>query len=157
MKGTQMAEVLASQLAEVGIKAKIEVWEWSALSASWDGVKKEDFNQPIFVMGAGPSMRDADGGLRGLYTTSESGLNDRNYGFYSNAEADRLIYAGMSETNKDKRAELYAEAEKILYLDDPAAFWLFDMYGMCAMSGKVEGVKVSAINNVTFERARVKN
>ena len=157
MKGTQMAEVLASQLAEVGIKAKIEVWEWSALSASWDGVKKEDFNQPIFVMGAGPSMRDADGGLRGLYTTSESGLNDRNYGFYSNAEADRLIYAGMSETNKEKRAELYAEAEKILYLDDPAAFWLFDMYGMCAMSGKVEGVKVSAINNVTFERARVKN
>lgn len=154
-KGTQMAEVIAAQLAEVGIKAKIDVWEWSALSASWDGVPPEEFDQPIFVMGAGPSMRDADGGLRGLYTTSESGLNDRNYGFYSNPEADRLIFAGMSETNKEKRAKLYADAQKILYLDDPVAIWLFDMYGMCAMSSKVEDVTLSPINNITFERAKI--
>lgn len=156
MKGTQLAEVVASQLSEIGITAKIEVWEWSALSASWSGVTREEFDQPIFIMGAGPSMRDADGGLRGLYTTTESGLNDRNYGFYSNKKADELIIAGMQETNKEKRAQLYAEAEKILYLEDPAGFWLFDIYGMAAMNKKVEGVHVSPINNVTFENARVK-
>lgn len=155
-KGVQMAEVLAAQLAKVGIKAKIEVWEWSALSASWSGVKREDFDQPMFVMGSGPSMRDADGGLRGLYTTTETGVNDSNYGFYSNKKADELIHAGMSETNKEKRAKLYADAQKILYLDDPAAFWLFDMYGMCAMSDKVEGVTSSPINNITFEKAVIK-
>lgn len=156
MKATQIAEILKAQLAEIGIKAEIEVWEWSALSASWDGITAEEFDQPIFVMGAGPSMRDADGGLRGLYTTTETGLNDRNYGFYSNAEVDRLVYAGMSETNQEKRAELYAEAQKILYLDDPAGIWLFDMYGMCAMSDKVDGVTVNPINNITFENATVK-
>ena len=73
-----------------------------------------------------------------------------------NKKADELINAGMSETNKEKRAKLYADAQKILYLDDPAAFWLFDMYGMCAMSDKVEGVTSSPINNITFEKAVIK-
>jgi len=61
----------------------------------------------------------------------------------------------MSETNKEKRAKLYADAQKILYLDDPVAIWLFDMYGMCAMSSKVEDVTLSPINNITFERAKI--
>jgi peptide/nickel transport system substrate-binding protein len=155
-KGVQLAEVLASQLAEVGIKATIDVWEWSALSASWNGSTPEEFNQPIFVMGAGPSMRDADGGLRGLYTTSESGKNDRNYGFYSNTEVDKLILAGMSETNMKERAKLYARAEQILYLEDPVAIWLFDIYGMCATSDKVEDVTLSPLVNITFEKAKIK-
>ena len=155
-KGVQLAEVLASQLAEVGIKAKIDVWEWSALSASWKGSTPGEFDQPIFIMGAGPSMRDADGGLRGLYTTTQSGLNDRNYGFYSNAEVDELLFGGMSETNKEKRAEMYRRAEEILYLEDPVAIWLFDIYGMCAMSAKVENITLSPINNLTFERATIR-
>ena len=154
-KGVQLAEVLKSQLAEVGINAEIEVWEWSALAATWDGITAEEFDEPIFIMGAGPSMRDADGGLRGLYTTTETGLNDRNYGFYSNARVDELVMAGMQETDTVKRAELYAEAEQILYLDDPAGFWLFDMYGLVAMSTKVENVTLSAISTVTFENATI--
>lgn len=156
MKGTQLAEVIASQLAEVGIKASIDVWEWSALSASWNGITAEEFDQPIFIMGAGPSMRDADGGLRGLYTTAESGLNDRNYGFYSNKEADELIYAGMSETDPEKRKELYKRAEEILYLEDPAGFWLFDMYTVVAMTDKLEDVTVAAISTTTFEKAKLR-
>lgn len=155
-KGVQLAEVLASQLAEVGIKAKIDVWEWSALCSTWDGITAKEFDEPIFIMGAGPSMRDADGGLRGLYTTTETGLNDRNYGFYSNKEVDRLIEAGMTETDMEKRAKLYADAQKILYLDDPAGIWLFNTYGMCATSDKVEGVNLSAISTITFEQAKIR-
>ncbi len=70
--GIELAEIISQQLAEIGINAEIEVWEWSALSASWNGVTADEFDQPIFIMGAGPSMRDADGGLRGLYTTSDT-------------------------------------------------------------------------------------
>lgn len=154
-KGTQLAEALAAQLAEVGITATIDVWEWSSLVATWDGVTADEFDEPIFIMGAGPSMRDADGGLRGLYTTSETGLNDRNYGFYSNARADELIMAGMSETDKVRRAELYAEAEQILYLDDPAGIWLFDMYNIVAASNKVQDITISPISTVTFEQAKI--
>ena len=154
--GIELAEIISQQLAEVGINAEIEVWEWSALSASWNGITADEFDQPIFIMGAGPSMRDADGGLRGLYTTSETGLNDRNYGFYSNAEVDALIEQGMQETDQQKRVEIYKEAMEILYREDPVAFWLFDMYGLAITSSKVEGVTLSPISTVTFENATVK-
>ena len=154
--GIELAEIISQQLAEIGINAEIEVWEWSALSASWSGVTADEFDQPIFIMGAGPSMRDADGGLRGLYTTSETGLNDRNYGFYSNAEVDALIEQGMQETDQQKRVEIYKEAMEILYREDPAGFWLFDMYGLAITSSKVEGVTLSPISTLTFENATVK-
>lgn len=154
--GIELAEIISQQLAEIGINAEIEVWEWSALSASWNGITADEFDQPIFIMGAGPSMRDADGGLRGLYTTSETGLNDRNYGFYSNAEVDTLIEQGMQETDQQKRVEIYKEAMEILYREDPVAFWLFDMYGLAITSSKVEGVTLSPISTITFENATVK-
>ena len=154
--GIELAEIISQQLAEIGINAEIEVWEWSALSASWSGVTADEFDQPIFIMGAGPSMRDADGGLRGLYTTSDTGLNDRNYGFYSNAEVDALIDQGMQETDQQKRVEIYKEAMEILYREDPAGFWLFDMYGLAITSSKVEGVTLSPISTITFENATVK-
>lgn len=154
--GIELAEIISQQLAEIGINAEIEVWEWSALSASWSGVTADEFDQPIFIMGAGPSMRDADGGLRGLYTTSDTGLNDRNYGFYSNAEVDALIEQGMQETDQQKRVEIYKEAMEILYREDPAGFWLFDMYGLAITSSKVEGVTLSPISTITFENATVK-
>lgn len=154
--GIELAEIISQQLAEIGINAEIEVWEWSALSASWNGITADEFDQPIFIMGAGPSMRDADGGLRGLYTTSETGLNDRNYGFYSNAEVDALIEQGMQETDPQKRVEIYKEAMEILYREDPVAFWLFDMYGLAVTSSKVEGVTLSPISTITFENATVK-
>lgn len=154
--GIELAEIISQQLAEIGINAEIDVWEWSALSASWNGITADEFDQPIFIMGAGPSMRDADGGLRGLYTTSETGLNDRNYGFYSNAEVDALIEQGMQETDQQKRVEIYKEAMEILYREDPVAFWLFDMYGLAITSSKVEGVTLSPISTITFENATVK-
>ena len=154
--GIELAEIISQQLAEIGINAEIEVWEWSALSASWNGITADEFDQPIFIMGAGPSMRDADGGLRGLYTTSETGLNDRNYGFYSNAEVDARIEQGMQETDQQKRVEIYKEAMEILYREDPVAFWLFDMYGLAITSSKVEGVTLSPISTITFENATVK-
>lgn len=154
--GIELAEIISQQLAEIGINAEIEVWEWSALSASWNGITADEFDQPIFIMGAGPSMRDADGGLRGLYTTSETGLNDRNSGFYSNAEVDALIEQGMQETDQQKRVEIYKEAMEILYREDPVAFWLFDMYGLAITSSKVEGVTLSPISTITFENATVK-
>ena len=155
-KGTQMAEILSQQLAKVGINAAIEVWEWSALNDSWDGVTPDEFDQPIFIMGAGPSMRDADGGLRGLYTTSRNGLNDRNAGFYSNARVDELVDEGMHETDSAKRIEIYKEAMEILYREDPAGIWIYDSYGLLVTSSKVENVTLSPISTITFENATVR-
>jgi len=73
-KGVELAEILSAQLAEVGITAEIEVLEWSVILPLWSGVTPEEFDQPMFIMGAGTSMMDPDGAFRGLYTTTELSL-----------------------------------------------------------------------------------
>ncbi|MDD2492132.1 MAG: ABC transporter substrate-binding protein [Bacteroidales bacterium] len=154
-KGVELAEIIASQLKEVGVEAEIQVMEWSAFLQTIDGITAEEFDAPIFIMGAGPSMMDADGGLRGLYTTTLTGKNDRNYGFYSNKEVDELVDAGMKETDPDKRKELYKRAQEILFLEDPAGIWLFDQLTNLAHSSKLKDVKVSPIGTITFEKATI--
>lgn len=153
VKGKELAEVMAAQLAEIGVIAEIKVMEWSAIVASWNGVTAKEFDEPMFIMGAGPSMMDADGGLRGLYTTSPDGKNDRNYGFYSNAEVDKLVDAGMKETDLEKRKALYKRAEEILFLEDPAGIWLFNQKVETVMTSKLKGVRISGIGAVTYEAA----
>lgn len=151
-KGVELAEVLSAQLSMVGINAEIEVLEWSVILPLWMGVTPEVFDQPMFIMGAGTSMMDADGGLRALYTTTETGTNERNYGFYSNEEVDELVFAAMKETNPEKRLELYKRAQEILYLEDPMGIMLFDTYNRTAAVSSLQGVETNGVGMTYFER-----
>lgn len=151
-KGVELAEILAAQLSEVGINAEIEVLEWSVLVPMWSGITREEFDQPMFIMGAGTSMMDADGAFRGLYTTTETGTNERSYGFYSNAEVDQLIHEGMKETDLIKRYELYKRAQEILYFEDPPGIWLFDRYTFAASRSNLKGIEINGIGLMPIEK-----
>lgn len=151
-KGVELAEILSAQLSEVGINAKIEVIEWSVLVPMWSGITREEFDQPMFIMGAGTSMMDADGAFRGLYTTTETGTNERSYGFYSNAEVDKLIHDGMKETDSEKRYEIYKKAQEILYFEDPPGIWLFDRYSFAASRSNLKGVEINGIGLMPIEK-----
>ncbi len=100
-QGVELAEVVAAQLAEVGIRATIDVVEWSTMVQLWGGLTPEENPQEIFIMGAGASTGDADWGLRPIFMTAPT--NENNYGYYSNAEFDQVIQAAMRETDSEKR------------------------------------------------------
>lgn len=151
-KGVELAEALSANLKDVGIDAEIEVLEWSVILPLWSGVTPQVFNQPIFIMGAGTSMLDADGGLRGLYTTTETGTNEQNYGFYSNKEVDKLVNGAMTETDPEKRYAMYKRAQEILYLEDPVAFWLFDRPTTVAALSRVKGIEINGVGLVHYEK-----
>lgn len=156
-KGSELAEMLSAQLKEVGINAQIEVLEWSVFLPMISGMTADEFDAPLFIMGAGTSMVDADGGYRDLYTTTPDGKNDRNYGFYSNAEFDEYVDQGMKETDPEKRKEIYQKAGQILYLDDPAGIWLYDQYNVFAYNqDKIDGLRIDALGCVWFDQATVK-
>jgi peptide/nickel transport system substrate-binding protein len=126
-KGVEMTEAIVQQLKDVGINMEIDVVEWSAFVAMISGLGPDEYDAPMLIMGAGPSMMDADGGLRGLYTTTVTGTNERNYSLYSNADVDRLLTEGMQETDPAKRLEIYKQAQQIMVFDDPAGVWIYDM------------------------------
>ena len=152
-KGIELAEMISAQLKEINVNAEIEVLEWSVYLPMWGGRTADEFDLPIFIMGAGTSMADADGGFYGLYTTSPDGKNDRNYGLYSNEEVDRLVEAGRRETDLEKRQEYYRQAGQILYLDDPAAMWIYDQYVTAAYNDKIQGLRIDALGCLLFTDA----
>jgi peptide/nickel transport system substrate-binding protein len=151
--GVELAEAVAAQLKVVGIEAAIRVYDWGTMVQFWAGLPPEKNTQEIFIMGAGASTADADWGLRPIFMTAPT--NENNYGYYSNAEFDRVIQAAMRETDGDKRQQLYTRAQQIVYLEDPGAVWLFDNQYVVAARRGVEGVTPSPLGVVTFERASV--
>ncbi len=102
-------------------------------------------------MGAGASTADADWGLRPIFMTYPT--NENNYGYYSNAEFDRVIQAAMRETDAEARQALYRRAQEIVYLEDPGAIWLYDNYFIIGARAEVTNITQSPLGVVTFERA----
>ncbi len=151
--GVELAEAVAADLKKVGIPRTIEVYDWATMVQFWAGLPPEKNPQQIFIMGAGASTADADWGLRPIFQTART--NENNYGYYSNAEFDRVIEAAMRETDAAKRQALYTRAQQIVYLEDPGAVWLFDTLYSVASRTAVTGLRPMALGVVTFERAQV--
>ncbi len=158
-KSTETCEMIVSMLADVGINATIEVVDNATFKAcrgnrSYPG---EDFPWAMFFMGYGAGTADCDEGLRRIWSTSPDGNNNNNYGWYSNAEVDRLLEAAIGELDEEKRLELYKDAQQILFLDDPAALFINDRYNIWTMSDKVEGFAVNVNNAIFWNELRCRN
>jgi peptide/nickel transport system substrate-binding protein len=153
--GVELAEAVAADLKKVGIDATIEVFDWGTMVQFWAGLPPEKNPQEIFIMGAGASTADADWGLRPIFRTAPT--NENNYGYYSNAEFDKVIEAAMRETDPERRQDFYRRAQEIVYLEDPGAVWLFDTLYVVAARSRVTGIRPSPLGVVTFERAVVTN
>ncbi len=151
--GVELAEAVAADLKKVGIQASIDVFDWATMVQFWAGLPPEKNPQEIFIMGAGASTADADWGLRPIFRTATT--NENNYGYYSNAEFDRVIDAAMRETDPVRRQALYTRAQQIVYLEDPGAVWLFDTLFSVASRRAVTGLRPLPLGVVTFERAAV--
>lgn len=149
--GVEVAEAVGAYLTAIGLDVKIEVLEWSTIIQYWSGLKPEDNPQEIFIMGAGPSTGDADWGLRPIFKSAPT--NENNYGYYSNAEFDKLISEAMVTTDPAKRKELYKRAQEIVYLEDPGAVWLYDNLFIVGARNNVKGISLSPLSLITFEKA----
>ena len=158
-KSTETCEMVVAMLAEVGINATIETVDMATFSGAMGNrtYPGENFPWAMFIMGFGAGTADCDEGLRRIWSTSPDGNNNNNYGWYSNAEVDRLLDEAMSELDEEKRADLYRQAQQILYIDDPAAVFTNDRYNIWTMSDKVEGFDVNVNNVIFWDNLRVKN
>lgn len=77
-----------------------------------------DLRQGNFEVSDGGWLADYNDPLNYLYLL-DSDTGQQNYGNYSNSEYDRLLEAASQERDLVMRAELFAEAEKIMLEDHP--------------------------------------
>ena len=101
------AQVIQSNLRDVGIMVEIEQLEWAAyLDRTAAG------EHYMHLLGWANLTGDADPGMFPLYHTVSQGAGSR--AFFSNARVDQLLDLGRVETNVDARPPLYHEVQEIL-------------------------------------------
>ncbi len=120
-----VAEAVAAQLADVGIRAKIRAMEYTKFNDTW-----KDGSAPLRMSTWTPLYDPST--LLSLVFAKEGYLSR-----YTNLDADKLIQMASLETDAVKRAALYQKLGKIMF-DDPAAIYLWNLtalYGVSKRAG----------------------
>lgn len=127
------AELIQAYLAEVGIRANIELMEWSALlSTSAKGIGG------AFMLGW-TGTGDADGGMTPVYHSANIGSSNRFR--YKSEGIDALLDKGTATLDQDARKKVYAEVQELITEECPLVFMISqELLG--ASSKKVQGFKL---------------
>jgi peptide/nickel transport system substrate-binding protein len=122
----QVAYTIAGMLSKVGIRTSVKIYEWAAYREAYESHRVE----PIYLLGWGNSMYDADGVLVPLFT---SGAHNSSY---SNPALDRLLEAARFEMDPEKRRAIYRQSLLLIHDDVPGVF-LYEQVERYGVSGDV--------------------
>ena len=144
----EMAQAIGSLLTKAGIRTKVMVGEGSVLKAKWDPAKPKVGDMWLTSWGNG--SLDPEDIFAPTLRTSDRG----NTSGYSSAIVDGLLSAASTETNSEKRAEMFRHAQKQVNIDAP---WVFlwvpqDIYGV---SKRLKGWQPSADSRINLHRAYI--
>ncbi len=114
-----MGTAIQADLAEVGIDAKIETYEWNTfLDRVNPGLEGKAGMAEMAWMTNDPDTLP----FLALRTEAMPDNGGFNSGYYSNPEVDELLEAARRSTDQAERAELYKQMQEIVYEDAPWAF-----------------------------------
>lgn len=150
MKNTAQAEMIKAMCAEVGININITVGDSATFGTLINGKTGEEIGYDMFCMGMASESGDIDE-LRGLYTTAEDGLNDENYGLYSNAEADELFAKEAATIDEAERQEYLTRIQEILYLEDPLGLLIYNSMNVHVFNKNVQNFSTNHRGIVYYE------
>ncbi|MCI2154447.1 MAG: ABC transporter substrate-binding protein [Solobacterium sp.] len=133
------AAIIKEELKEIGINVEINQVEWG----TWleDVYKGADYEATVIGLTGKLDPND----VLGRYASDYS----RNFFRYSNPDYDAIIKEALEETDEDKRAELYKEAQKIL-TEDAAAVWTTDPNNVVACRKDLKGYTAYPISFMDF-------
>lgn len=112
--GQKIAEAIQGYLEAVGIPSKITTYEWATYLE-----KATNGEADAFLLGWTGDNGDADNFLYTLLGSANIGSN--NYSYYKNEEVDTLLTQAQTETDEEKRNELYKQAQAIIFEEAPWA------------------------------------
>ncbi|MCK4261123.1 MAG: peptide-binding protein [Halanaerobiales bacterium] len=126
------AQIFQQNLAEVGVKVKIELMEFSVL------LKEKIFPRKFdsVIMGWGLNVEP---NLH--YYWHSSGI-DKGFNIvsYNNPEMDKLLELGQNELDQDVRKDIYWQATKILHNEQPY-IWLWYPKISIVIQNRLKGTK----------------
>jgi peptide/nickel transport system substrate-binding protein len=139
----EVAEIIQSQLKDVGIKIAIEPLEWGAFLAKlWPG----DYDLEIVTWGVGP-----DPSQQALHFSCTGGFNVYHY---CNPEVDAILAQATRTLDLNTRRELYYRYQELIAEDAPVVF-LYSRPDVKAISAKVHDYELrpQIVTGMTFYKA----
>ena len=114
-----MGTAIQADLAAVGLKVKIETYEWNTYLGKVNSglAGKADMAEMAWMTNDPDTLPYL--ALRRAAWPDKGGFNS---GYYANPKVDRLLEKAREETNQTKRAKLYKKMQAIVYADAPWAF-----------------------------------
>jgi peptide/nickel transport system substrate-binding protein len=131
-----MSTVIQSNLKAVGVNVTLQTMEWGAFLA-----KLRTKEQDLFALSWMAGAEDPDLVIYPLLHSSQWTPNGPNRALYKNQRLDDLLHQARLVTEQPKRAELYREAQRILFDEAP---WIFVDHEVqiAAFSRRVQGLKL---------------
>ncbi len=114
-----MGTAIQADLAKVGLKVKIETYEWNTFLGKVNPglAGKADMAEMAWMTNDPDTLPFLT--LRTAAWPDKGGFNS---GYYSNPKVDKLLEDARTTTDQAKRAKLYKEMQSIVYEDAPWAF-----------------------------------
>ena len=131
-----MSTVIQSNLRAVGVNVALQTMEWGAYLA-----KLRSKEQELFALSWMAGNEDPDMVMYPLLHSSQWTPGGPNRAMYKNAHFDDLLHQARVATDQAKRAELYREAQRILY-DDPPWIFIDHEVQTAAFARRVQGFKL---------------
>ena len=110
-----IAQVIADQLAEVGIKVRLTELETQVYVSKLFAERDFDLGLTFLTSSGDPAI-----GYHRIYGTNEGRANYQNPTGYSNPEVDALFTSASEASDKAERGEFYKKATAILNAEVPA-------------------------------------
>ena len=110
----KIAEVIQSNLEQIGIKVNVVSYEWATYLDEGSQGKHD-----LMLMGWTGVMADPDNFLYPNLHSSNAKIPASNYAFYQNPEFDALIEQAREEYDQEKRVALYEQAQELFHKDIP--------------------------------------
>ncbi|GIV98147.1 MAG: peptide ABC transporter substrate-binding protein [Herpetosiphonaceae bacterium] len=134
----RLGEVMRDQLKEVGINLELESMDFNAAVDKVFIQKDFDLGVASYCNGPDPEI-----GVRRVYVSSNIGpIPFSNGASYRNDQVDQLFDQAATTIDRDQRAEIYRQIQKII-VDDVPYFWIVDSEGFRAYRSNFEGFRVS--------------
>lgn len=134
-----MGTAIQADLAKVGLKVKIETYEWNTFLGKVNpGLEgKADMAEMAWMTNDPDTLP-----FLALRTDAWPDKGGFNSGYYSNPEVDNLLEKARQSTDLAERAELYKKMQEVVYEDAPWAF---------IANWKQNAVSSSSVKNFSLE------
>ncbi|WP_290590415.1 ABC transporter substrate-binding protein [Alicyclobacillus sp.] len=110
----KIAAAIQDDLKKIGIQAKIVTYDWATYLK-----KTANGEHTMCLLGWSGDNGDPDDFLYVLLDSDNAKPPAQNVAFYVNPQVHQLLTQAQKETDQQKRAQLYKQAEQIIFKDAP--------------------------------------